>query len=120
MCGMRTTVDIPAITCEAVMTDACFLIARNGQPATRVLDHVSHQHIRIGLQIASEIDAIRALMRRYQNVPMSLADACLVRLAEMTGLPICTFDEDFAMYRAHRPREITLIMPPGRRSLHEP
>ena len=111
--------DSPAITCEAVMTEACFLIARKGQSATRVLDHVSHQHIRIGLQIASEIDAIRALMRRYQNVPMSLADACLVRLAEMTGLPICTFDEDFAIYRADGRRALSLITP-DRRSFHEP
>jgi predicted nucleic acid-binding protein len=51
---------------------------------------------------------------------MSLADACLVRLAELTGLPICTLDRDFEIYRAHRHREIALIMPPGGRSLHEP
>jgi predicted nucleic acid-binding protein len=51
---------------------------------------------------------------------MSLADACLVRLAEMTGLPICTLDRDFAIYRAHRRRGLTLIMPSDPRSLHEP
>ena len=58
-------------------------------------------------------------MRRYQNVPMSLADACLVRLAQMTGLPICTFDEDFAIYRADGRRALSLITP-DRRSFHEP
>jgi predicted nucleic acid-binding protein len=51
---------------------------------------------------------------------MSLADACLVRLAEMTDLPICTLDRDFAIYRANRSRPLTLITPPGPRSLHEP
>jgi predicted nucleic acid-binding protein len=113
------SLDSPAITCEPVMTEACFLIARNGQPAARVLDHVSRHQIRIGLQLESEIDAIRALMRRYQDMPMSLADACLVRLAEMTGLPICTLDRDFAIYRAHGRRALTLITP-DQRSFHEP
>ena len=59
-------------------------------------------------------------MERYSDVPMSLADACLVRLAEMTDLPICTLDRDFAIYRANRRRPLTLITPPGARSLHEP
>jgi uncharacterized protein len=63
--------------------------------------------------------AIRALMQRYANVPMSLADACLVRLAEMTGLPICTLDADFSVYRAHGRRALTLISPTPRH-LHEP
>ena len=38
----------------------------------------------------------------------------------MTGLPICTLDRDFEIYRTHRGREIELIMPPAGRSLHEP
>jgi predicted nucleic acid-binding protein len=72
------------------------------------------------LQLEREMEAIRTLMRRFANVPMSLADACLVRLAEMTDLPICTLDRDFAIYRANRSRPLTLITPPGPRSLHEP
>ena len=90
------------------------------QPATLVLDYALESEIRIGLQLEGEMEAIRALMRRYENVPMSLADACLVRLAEMTGLPICTLDRDFAIYRANRRRALTLIMPNDSRSLHEP
>ena len=88
----------PVITCEAVLTEACFLIERNRWPAMRVLEYVLESEIRIGLQLEHEIEAIRGLMQRYANVPMSLADACLVRLAEMTDLPICTLDRDFAIY----------------------
>lgn len=33
---------------------------------------------------------------------MSLADACLVCMADSTGLPICTLDSDFTIYRARR------------------
>jgi uncharacterized protein len=87
--------DLPAITCEPVLTEACFITERNGQPATRVLDHALHAEIRIGLRLDEEMVAIRALMERYASVPMSLADACLVRLAEITDLPICTLDADF-------------------------
>jgi uncharacterized protein len=114
-----STLDPPAITCEPVLTEACFLVVRNGQPAARILDHAVRSELRIGLQIEQELAAIRTLMERYANVPMSLADACLVRLAEITGLPICTLDADFAIYRTNRHRTLTLITP-ERRSLHEP
>lgn len=53
---------------------------------------------------------MRDLMVRYSNVPMSLADACLVRLAEITRL-VCTLDSDFKIYRAHRGRTIELLAP---------
>jgi uncharacterized protein len=111
--------DPPVITCEPVLTEACFLVARTKLPATRVLEYVARGGARAGLQLEIELTAVRALMERYANVPMSLADACLVRLAEMTGLPICTLDADFSVYRAHGRRALTLISP-SPRHLHEP
>ncbi len=112
--------DPPAITCEPVLTEAAFLVVRNGQPATLVLDYALESEMRIGLQLEREMQIISDLMRRYANVPMSLADACLVRLAEMTDLPICTLDRDFAIYRTGRRRALNLIIPSDPRSLHEP
>jgi predicted nucleic acid-binding protein len=85
-----------------------------------VLDYALESEIRIGLRLDEEMQTVRALMRRYANVPMSLADACLVRMAETTGLPICTLDHDFAIYRARGRRDLDLIMPPAGRALHEP
>jgi uncharacterized protein len=112
--------DPPLVTCEPVLTEACFLIARNGQPPTRVLDFLRRGAVRIDFDLHDELAAVRTLIERYANVPMSLADACLVRLAEITCLPICTLDRDFEIYRAHGRRGLDLIMPPGGRSLHEP
>ncbi len=89
-------------------------------PAVRVLDHVLDGQIEIGLRLGEELPAIRRLIDRYANVPMSLADACLVRLAEMTGLPICTLDAGFNIYRTQGRRSLDLITPAGRRFLHEP
>ena len=114
------TLRLPLITCEPVLTEACFLIARNGQQPSRVLELVRPAAMQIGLGLDDEIGAVRALMERYANLPMSLADACLVRLAELTRLPICTLDHDFEIYRAHGRRGLDLIMPPAGRSLHEP
>src|SRR5260370_27718270 len=82
--------DTPAITCEAVLTEAAFLVARTRRPATLVLDYAAHSGIQIGLRLDREMTVIRALMQRYENVPMSLAHACLVRLARITRLPIST------------------------------
>jgi predicted nucleic acid-binding protein len=112
------SLDLPFITCEPVITEACFVTARNGVSPTHVLETVTREVVRIGLQIIDELPAIRALIERYANVPMSLADACLVRLAEITGLPICTLDSNFAIYRAHQRRALTLITPEPR-SFHE-
>jgi predicted nucleic acid-binding protein len=67
--------------------------------------------LRIGVHLEDEAGAIGELMQRYRNLSMSLADACLVRLAEVSGLPICTFDSDFTIYRGHRRTRLDLISP---------
>lgn len=112
--------ETPFLTCEAVLTEACFLTARNGQMPVRVLQMLNSGVARVGLNLGDEVAAIAALMERYATVPMSLADACLVRMAEITGLPICTLDADFTIYRAHGRRPLELISPAGRHGLHEP
>ena len=76
--------------------------------------------LEIGLGLGDEAGPVLGLIERYANVPMSLADACLVRLAEMTGLPVCTLDSDFTIYRAHGRTALDLISPMAYRSLHEP
>lgn len=108
----------PFVSCEPVLTEACFLVARSGHPATHVLDMITRGVVRIGFDMGNELGAVRTLMERYVSVPMSLADACLVRLAEITDLPICTLDSDFAIYRKHGRRALDLITPIPRH-LHE-
>jgi uncharacterized protein len=111
--------ETPFISCEPVVTEACFLTARNGQRPTNVTELLARGIVRFGLALKDELGAVRALMERYADVPMSLADACLVRLAELTRLPICTLDADFSIYRAHGRQMLDLISP-NPRHLHEP
>ena len=110
--------ELPLITCEPVIVEVSFLLGRARSAASWPIEMVERGVIQIGLRIEDEAARISALMQRYADVPMSLADACLVRLAELTGLPICTLDSDFAIYRAQGRRALDLIIP-DRRSLHE-
>lgn len=101
----------PVLTCEPVLAETCFLMARQGVSAWLLLEKVRQRVLRVGLHLDDEAAAVRDLMKRYQNVPMSLADACLVRLAEISGLPICTLDSDFEIYRTHGRKPLKLIAP---------
>ena len=56
------------------------------------------------------------MRQRYRNIPMSLADACLLRMAEqITGSVVLTLDSDFKIYRIHDRRLVPVIMPSDRR-----
>ncbi|HWB49992.1 MAG TPA: PIN domain-containing protein [Stellaceae bacterium] len=118
--GQFAMVDPPFLTCEPVLTETCFLIARNRQSTARVFHLLDAGVIRLAFAMAEELPALQALTVRYANVPMSLADACLVRMAERTGWPICTLDADFMIYRAHGRNALDVIAPHRALGLHEP
>ena len=68
--------------------------------------------IRIGLAVEDQQADLRALMRRYRNQPMSLADARLVPLSEINGAAeVLTLDGDFRIYRRHGNKVIPVLMP---------
>jgi uncharacterized protein len=86
----------PLLTCEPVITEACFLLQhlRNGESS--ILRLLEANVIQNAIDLNTEVSAIDRLMQRYQSVPMSLADACLVRLTELyPNSPIITLDNDF-------------------------
>ena len=102
----------PLLTCEPVLTEASFLLKREGHEADALFSLLERGVIRIGLTVQDEQTDLRALMRRYRNRPMSLADACLVRLSEMhTAGEVFTLDSDFRMYRRNGNRVIPVLMP---------
>lgn len=108
-------IEPPVFTCEAVVSEACFLLrgARGGQDA--VLALLAEDVLRVDLRLADEIAALRGLMERFADVPMSLADACIVRMTELdAGSTVLTLDGDFNVYRRNRRQAIPTIMPGGR------
>jgi uncharacterized protein len=66
----------------------------------------------IGMALTDHHSALLAMIRRYGDVPMSLADACLVRLAELyPQSPVLTLDSDFVIYRKNGRQVITVLSP---------
>ena len=102
----------PLLTCEPVLTEAVFLLKRAGRDADPLFALLERGVIRIALDVQEEQADLRALMHRYRNRPMSLADACLVRLSEihMTG-EVFTLDSDFRIYRRHGNKVIPVLIP---------
>ena len=102
----------PLVTCEPVLTEACFLIQKAGGKPAELVAWVTRGVLEIGVDIESGAAEIGNLMSRYRDTPMSLADACLVRLAER--IPDCrlfTLDSDFSHYRRSGRRAIPLLTP---------
>lgn len=101
----------PLTTCEAVLTETCHLLRTSPLAVAAVLRRVDEGALRVEPMAAHAADLSR-LMTKYQSVPMSLADACLVRLAEVhSECEVVTLDSDFHIYRRNGRRVIPLHSP---------
>jgi predicted nucleic acid-binding protein len=102
----------PLLTCEPVLTEAAFLLKREGRETDALFELLERGVVQVGLEVKNQLADLRALMRRYRDRPMSLADACLVRLAELhPGSAVLTLDADFRVYRRHGNKVIPVLMP---------
>jgi predicted nucleic acid-binding protein len=93
----------PLVTCEAVIAESCYLL--RGQPRAQdaILENVERGVFQIPFDLQDASPEIRALLKRYARVPMDLADACLVSMADRLGTGrILTLDSDFHVYRWRR------------------
>lgn len=103
----------PLLTCEAVIAEALFLLRRGGIDPDTLLELIERGLVVPKFDLAGEIAALRQLMKTYRNIPMSLADASLVRMAEIQrDAIVMTLDSDFTVYRKARTKVIPLICPP--------
>lgn len=105
----------PLFTCEAVVSEACHLVRDlKGGPAT-VLALLSREVLLPTFSLLDEIEPVQALIEKYSDVPMSLADACLVRMTELDRRSaVLTLDGDFRIYRRNRNEPVPVILPAGR------
>ena len=94
------------------MTEAAFLLSRDGFDADELFALAESGTLTVGLEFNQERQRLRELIRTYRNVPMSLADATLVRLSEMhLDSQVFTLDTDFRIYRRHGNKVIPVLMP---------
>lgn len=102
----------PLLTCEAVLAEVCFLLARAGLDPAKALEFVERDVVRIAFGLQEEVATVRSLFSRYENVPASLADACLIRMSELHDpCVVLTLDSDFRIYRRHGRKAIPLWIP---------
>lgn len=105
-------IEPPLLTCEAALAEAAYLIRNNGGRAKRIFEFLRDGIIEVPFRLAEEAEAIALLMGRYSDLPMDLADACLVRMAEKRNdVRVFTLDSDFKIYRRHGRQVIPLIFP---------
>jgi len=101
----------PWSTCEAVLSEAFHLLGERGVPSLGAL--LRRHALLVSFMLAENIESVVKLIEKYSDVPMSLADACLVRMTEILADPIIlTTDEDFRLYRRHS-RQIVPCLTPG-------
>ena len=106
-------IDPPLFTCEAVLAEACFLVRGFPGGQAAVLELAQRGILDVSFRLIEETEAILRLLRKYRDVPMSLADGCIVRMAERRaqGL-VFTLDNDFSIYRKNR-RQVILTLRPA-------
>lgn len=105
----------PFLTCQPVLAEAAHLVRRLRHGLERFADLLASDLLRIAFDLDAERAAVGRLLRKHADRPISLADACLVRLTELHDrATLLTTDTDFAVYRKHGRRLIPLISPTTR------
>lgn len=100
----------PWITCEAVLSETFHLLGARGGPSLQAM--LQRRSLRPAFDLSSHVPAVLKLMQKYADVPMSLADACLVRMTEThADSLILTTDADFRVYRRHSRQVLPCRMP---------
>jgi predicted nucleic acid-binding protein len=97
----------PLRCCEAVVAEACFLMRRVHRAGPAEVVTLARRGVYgIAISLEEHWTGIEALLKKHQDRPISLADACLIRCAEIhQEARILTFDDDFGVYRWARNRE---------------
>lgn len=112
VCEQWKRVHAPLLTCEPVVTEAAFLLKREGRNTDPLFELLERGVVRVGMEIEDQLADLRTLMIRYRDRPMSLADACLVRMSELhRNCTVFTLDADFRIYRRHGNKVIPVLMP---------
>lgn len=101
----------PLITCEAVIVESCHLLRHLDGASEAILQNVEKGIFQIPIPLSKQAAEVARLMKKYADVPMDLADSCLVALATQFGTGrILTLDRDFAVYRWGRNRQFELLL----------
>lgn len=90
----------PLITCEAVISESCYLLRKVRGAPEAVIQNISADIFQIPFQISDHANELNRILKKYQDREVDLADACLIEMANQYGTgDILTLDDDFKIYR---------------------
>jgi len=104
----------PLLTCEAVLSEVFCLLSRIRNSTSLLVALLRDGLVSTSSDFSYHAESTEILrhLERYSSVPMSFADACLVRMCEIErDFIVFTTDRDFLTYRRHRRQPIPLISP---------
>ena len=101
----------PLGTVWPAVTEAMFLLSDRPDAQSGLADKLAAGAISLLSLDRRDVPRIRELMEKYADLPMDLADAALVRVAERDGLrSVFTIDRrDFNVYRLKGGRRLIII-----------
>lgn len=106
------SIEPPILTCDAVLSEACFLLQNMDGGPDAVMELVARGIVRSDFRVMAEVESVRALMKKFATVPMSLADACVVRMTELDQKSVVlTLDSHFKVYRRNKRQVVPTLMP---------
>ena len=99
--------------CEAVIAEACFLMRKVHPSGPAEVIALGKKGVyEISLSLSDHWSHVETLLRKLEDRPTSLADACLIRCAEIYEEPrILTLDSDFDVYRWEKRKRFERIGP---------
>ena len=107
--------EVPLLVCEPVLAEAMHLLSRLSRAQDALYGLLENGALRIAFRVEEHVPALRTLHQKYRDRPMSLADACIVRMAELHERhAVLTLDSDFPVYRKHGRAPLALIYPAAR------
>jgi predicted nucleic acid-binding protein len=93
-----------------VLSEAFHLLGPGGSPGIAAL--LQRRALVSVFNLENDKEPVLKLLRKYSDMPMSLADACLVRMTETLSDPvILTTDSDFRVYRRHSRLVVPCVVP---------
>jgi len=104
--------EAPLLVCEPVLAEAMHLLGRLSRAQDALFGLLENNALRIAFRMEEHLASLRRLLAKYSDRPMSLADACVVRMAEIYERhAILTLDSDFAVCRKHGKVPLAVIHP---------
>jgi uncharacterized protein len=104
--------DAPLLVCEPVLAEAMYLLTPFAKAQDSLLELVQNGALSIAFRLDEHSGTLQRLLQKYKDTPMSLADACIVRMSEVHDRhAVLTLDSDFLVYRKHGRASLTLIRP---------